>query len=211
MRGFAAVNAVVQAQGSHPIRLVVTDDLRRNRLTVFFRFLLVIPHFIFMYLWGIAAWLVTIVNWFATLFAGHSPRALHDFVTGFVVYQTRVTAYWHLLADPFPPFSAGGTYPVDLQVAPPAHQNRLTVAFRILLAIPPLILAYILQYLFNIFSVVAWIICLFAGKIPEAFQNLGAWVLHFLMQTQAYTLLLTDRYPSFSMEVAVVETAVPTP
>ena len=28
----------------HPIGLVVTDDLRRSRLTVFFRYLLVIPH-----------------------------------------------------------------------------------------------------------------------------------------------------------------------
>ena len=30
----------------HPIGLIVTDDLHRNRLTVFFRLLLAIPHFI---------------------------------------------------------------------------------------------------------------------------------------------------------------------
>ena len=28
----------------HPVRLVVTDDCRRSRLTVFFRLLLAIPH-----------------------------------------------------------------------------------------------------------------------------------------------------------------------
>jgi hypothetical protein len=34
----------------HPIGLVVTDDLRRSRLAVFFRLLLVIPH--------VSAWLL---------------------------------------------------------------------------------------------------------------------------------------------------------
>ena len=39
----------------HPIQVVVTDDLRRSRLTVFFRGLLVIPHLIVLILWSIAA------------------------------------------------------------------------------------------------------------------------------------------------------------
>jgi hypothetical protein len=30
----------------HPIRLVVSDDLRRSRLTVFFRALLALPHMV---------------------------------------------------------------------------------------------------------------------------------------------------------------------
>lgn len=32
----------------HAVTLVVTDDLRRSRLTVFFRLLLGIPHFIWL-------------------------------------------------------------------------------------------------------------------------------------------------------------------
>ena len=36
----------------HPIQLIVTDDLSRSRLTVFFRLLLVIPHWIWLGLWG---------------------------------------------------------------------------------------------------------------------------------------------------------------
>jgi len=39
----------------HPIRLVVTDDLQRNRLTVFFRLILAIPHLIWVTVWGIVA------------------------------------------------------------------------------------------------------------------------------------------------------------
>ncbi len=39
----------------HPIRLVVADDLRRSRLTVFFRLLLAIPHLIWLTIWRIGA------------------------------------------------------------------------------------------------------------------------------------------------------------
>ena len=35
--------AVQAAQEPHPIKLVVTDDLRRNRLTAFFRLALWLP------------------------------------------------------------------------------------------------------------------------------------------------------------------------
>ena len=40
--------AAPDAPASHPIHLVVTDDLSRNRLTVFFRAILVIPHLIWV-------------------------------------------------------------------------------------------------------------------------------------------------------------------
>ena len=37
----------------HPVRLLADDDLRRSRLTVFFRLLLVIPHVIVLAVWAI--------------------------------------------------------------------------------------------------------------------------------------------------------------
>ena len=40
---------------AHPIRLLVTDDLHRSRLTVFFRLPLSIPHFFWLGLWSIVA------------------------------------------------------------------------------------------------------------------------------------------------------------
>ena len=64
----------------HPIRLVVTDDLRRSRLTVFFRLLLAIPHLLWIGLLGIVVVVIAVLNWFATLFAGRSPAGLHDFL-----------------------------------------------------------------------------------------------------------------------------------
>ena len=61
----------LDAPNPHPIHLVVTDDLQRSRLTVFFRLLLVIPHLIWLALWGIAVCFAVIVAWIV----GHLRRA----------------------------------------------------------------------------------------------------------------------------------------
>lgn len=183
----------------HPIHLTITDDLRRNRLTVFFRLFLTIPHLIVLLLWGIAAYVVWIINWFATLFMGRSPDGLHNFLATYLRYACHVQAYFHLLADPFPSFGGGQGYPVDLVIAPPEQQSRLTVFFRYILAIPALILLYVLNAVFNIVALFAWFVCLFTGKMPEGLRNLGAFVLKYGLQTNGYLMLLTPRYPSLSM------------
>ena len=65
----------------HPVRLTVEDDLRRNRLTVFFRLLLAIPHLIWVTLWTIAVVFAAVANWFVTLFAGRPAAGLHRFLS----------------------------------------------------------------------------------------------------------------------------------
>lgn len=180
----------------HPIRLVVTDDLQRSRLTVFFRYLLAVPHWFVLMLWGIVVYLVYIVNWFATLFAGQSPQGLHNFTANYLRYNTRVSAYVYLLANPFPPFSGDGSYPVDLEVAPPAKQSRAKTFFRFLLAIPALLLAYVLGAVLGMVGFLSWFACLFLGRNPQGLQNLGCYCLSYMSQTNAYAFLLTDRYPA---------------
>lgn len=182
----------------HPIRLMNDDDLQRNRLTVFFRLLLAIPHFLFVALWSIAIWFAVIVGWFATLFTGRLPDGLHDFSARFLRYLTRVYAYMHLVADPFPPFGSGGTYPIDLEVDPPATQNRWTVGFRIVLAIPAMILASVFRSLLQVLAFVGWFYALATGRMSEGIRDLSAYVVRYEAQTTAYLLLLTDRYPSLS-------------
>ena len=82
----------------HPIRLVVNDDLQRNRLTVFFRLILAIPLILWVILWGVIAMLAYIVNWFATLIMGRSPDGLHNFLATFLRYSTHLRAYLLLVA-----------------------------------------------------------------------------------------------------------------
>jgi Domain of unknown function (DUF4389) len=184
----------------HPIRLSFTDDLRRNRLTVAFRWLLVIPHLIWLTIWGIAVFFAVIANWFATLFAGTSPQGLHDFIAQYLRYATHVNGYLYFLADPYPGFLGDRPYDADLSIAPPARQNRWITGFRAILAIPAHIVAYFLGILLGILWIIAWIVGIFAGRIPQGMRDLIAWIIRFNQQTYGYVMILTDRYPSFSTD-----------
>jgi Domain of unknown function (DUF4389) len=125
-----------------PIRLVLRDDdLERSRLTVFFRLFLAIPLFVWVTLRGIAAGVVSIVNWLAVLVQREVPESTHDFVANFVRYATQVNAYVFLAANPYPWFRCHSDYPVDVEIDPPVQQGRWAGFFRLLLAVPALLIA----------------------------------------------------------------------
>jgi Domain of unknown function (DUF4389) len=135
-------NAAVESVAERPIRLVVRDDdLKRSRLTVFFRLFLAIPVLIWLTLRGIAAFVVGFVNWLAVLIQGEVPDSLHDFVANYIRYSTQVSAYLFLAANPYPWFRCQEGYPVDLEVDRPVRQGRWGGFFRLILAIPALLLA----------------------------------------------------------------------
>ena len=182
----------------HPIGLIVTDDLERSRLTTFFRLILAIPHFIWLYLWGIVAAVVVLIVWFVALFTGRVPPGLHEFLAAYLRYYTRVTAYSFLLANPFPPFSGSGSYPIDARVDPGEAQSRLTVFFRIILAIPAMLLFYVFRSVNSIVAILSWFYILVTGRMNEGMRNLSAWLLRYEIQTYAYLMLLTGRYPSLA-------------
>jgi hypothetical protein len=182
----------------HPIGLIVTVDLERSRLTTFFRLILAIPHFIFVALWGIAATFALFIAWFAALFTGSVPLSLHVFMGDWLRYATRVSGYALLLSNPFPPFSSSGSYPIDLRVDPAQVQSRLTVFFRLLLAIPAMILANVFQNVTSVVAFFSWFYILFTGRMHEGMRNLNGWMLRYEIQTYAYLYLLTQRYPSLA-------------
>jgi Domain of unknown function (DUF4389) len=186
----------------HPVRLHVTDDLRRTRLTAFFRLLLAVPHFLWAALVGIFVALAAIGNWFATLIKGRSPDGLHIFLAGYLRYLTHITAYTLLIADPFPGFfliNMKPDYPIDLEVDPPVEQNRWAVAFRIILAIPAILVAQILRNLSGLLAVFSWVMAVLTAQVPEGIRNFAVLALRWETQTYAYILLLTPRYPSFDV------------
>jgi Domain of unknown function (DUF4389) len=188
----------------HPIRLHVDDDLRRTRLTAFFRLLLALPHFLWLALLSIVAFLAAIGNWFATLFQGRSPVGLHAFLAGYLRYSTHVTAYAYLIADPFPGFyliNMKPQYPIDLEVDGPMEQNRWTVGFRILLAIPALFVANILRNLSGLLAIFSWVLAVLTARVPEGIRNFAALALRYEAQTYGYVLLLSPRYPSFDVNI----------
>ena len=179
-----------------PVRLDVSDDLRRSRLTVFFRFLLFLVHLIWLVLWSIAVFFASIVNWFATLIMGRSPGALHRFIAAYVQYVVHVYAYVFLIANPFPGFvGKPGTYPIEVDIDGPERQHRLKTLVRLFLAIPAFLISGTLNGVLFFVAFFGWFVGLFRGRMPLGFRNVGAWALRYGAETNAYALLLTDVYP----------------
>jgi Domain of unknown function (DUF4389) len=184
-----------QAQ-EHPVRLINNDDLRRSRLTVFFRLFLVIPHALWLALWGIAVYIAGFVGWLVAIFTGRLPDGIHAFIARYARYFTHVYAYAHLLADPFPPFGSSSGYPVALEIDSREVQNRLTILLRLVLAIPAFLLAYVFRTLMSVLAFVGWFYALATGRMSEGIESLGNYALRYEAQTLAYTFLLTGKYPS---------------
>jgi Domain of unknown function (DUF4389) len=183
----------------HPIRLINNDDLKRNRLTVFFRLILAIPHFIWLTLWFMVIYIVGFFFWLIALFAGRLPDGIHNFLARFTRYSTHVYAYVTLLSDPFPGFlGKPGSYPIDVEIDGPQPQGRLGIFFRFLLAIPAFILAYVLRILMNVLGFVGWFYALATGRMSDGIEGLGTYALRYEAQTLAYAFLVTNRYPSLS-------------
>jgi hypothetical protein len=171
---------------------------------VAFRLILVIPHFLWVALLAIVVVFAVIANWFATLVTARSPDGLHNFLSGYLRYTTHVTAYLLLIADPYPRFfliQQTGDYPIDLEIDPPETQNRWTVAFRLILAIPALIVANILSDLSGILALFSWVVALIQGRVPEGIRNFAALALRYQTQSYAYVALLTPRYPNFDVNI----------
>ncbi len=101
VRGRQLPAAGGDAPAPHPIRLVVTDDLSRSRLTVFFRLLLFIPLAIWAGLWGIAVCLAVFVAWIVGIFTGRVPDGLHGFLASYTRSYTHISAYIWIAADPY--------------------------------------------------------------------------------------------------------------
>jgi hypothetical protein len=180
----------------HPVRLTVDDDLRRSRLTVFFRLFLSLPHFVWILLWSVAMIFAAFITWIAALIIGRPPAALHRFLSAFVRYSTHLSAYVALTANPFPGFTgAAGSYPVDPQLPGPEPQRRLVTLFRLFLGIPALAVSGALSTLLFVAGFLGWFASLALGRMPRSLREAQAYSLRYSAQVSAYMLLLTDRYP----------------
>jgi hypothetical protein len=89
---------------------------------------------------------------------------------------------------------------IDMWYAGTAPQRRLTVAFRIILAIPQFIVLYFLGIATLFVVVIGWFAALFMGRLPEWAHSFISGVVRWYTRVGAYMFLLTDRYPPFSLD-----------
>jgi hypothetical protein len=76
----------------------------RNRLTIFFRLFMVIPQILVLVFVTIAVLFVVLIGWFAVIIIGRWPTWMNDFLIGYLRWTTRVSAYFCLLTDEYPPY-----------------------------------------------------------------------------------------------------------
>jgi hypothetical protein len=95
-----------------------------------------------------------------------------------------------------------GLAPVLVAFGPSAPQSRGTVAIRILLAIPHLIVLYAIGIAAEVVLVIGWFAALFTGRLPDFAAEFLAGYLRWQTRVYGYVTLLTDAYPPFALSDA---------
>jgi hypothetical protein len=201
-----------------PVRLLVTDELRRSRLTVFFRLLLAVPHLAWAALWGTAVAFAVLAMWFAALATGRPPAGLHRFVSTFIRYTVHLSGYLSLAANPYPGFTGEPGYPVDVELPEPGPQRRWKTALRLVLALPALCVVAAIGSgpiggggsLVAVCAFLGWFAALALGRMPNGLRDLAAYGIGYTAQAYAYLLLVTDRYPNADPEAVGPRWSLPT-
>jgi len=185
---------------SYPVTFEADYAERHSRLTTLFRLILVIPLAIVLWVYGILATIAIVIAWFAIVITGRYPQGLYEFVAGFNRALARITAYAALVCDPYPPFwgSPDPSYPVRMEFSGPLpHYSRLKTFFRFILAIPIIILRYVMGLLLEIGAVAAWVVILITGKMPRGLFDVLVLANSYTARSDAYLYLLTETYPPF--------------
>jgi hypothetical protein len=184
---------------SYPVTFEADYVERRSRLSTFFRLILVIPLLIVGYVYAIIALIAMVLAWFALVITGGFPAGLYDFIAGYTRFTTRVTGYAALLTDPYPPIGGSDhpAYPIRMQFVPLERYSRLKAFFRPILAIPILILRYVMTLLLEVGALAAWIVILITGKLPRGLFDLMVLANSYIARSDAYLFLLTETYPPF--------------
>jgi hypothetical protein len=200
---------------SYPLSIKgeLTEPLSRGLWLV--KWLLGIPHFIVLAVLWVAAIVVTIIAFFAIVFTGKYPKDLFNFVVGVMRWTWRVGFYSYeaLGTDKYPPFTLEpqADYPADLNVEYPEKLSQGLVWIKWwLLAIPHYIIVAFFQggghkYRFglvHVLSIFAGFAILFtdSGKYPPELFKFVMGMNRWGYRVLAYALLMTDKYPPFTLD-----------
>jgi hypothetical protein len=207
--------------GGYAARLDVDYPEKLNRLTTFFRPILIIPIWIILLLLsasggggtvteagetagnsggGIMAGLA-IATALMIVFRQRYPRWWFDFARELVRFSARVGAYCFLLTDQYP--STVEEQSVHIEIDYPDVKrdlNRWLPLVKWFLALPHYIILTVLVIIALVAVVFAWFAILISGRYPRGLFDFVVGVARWGLRVQAYAfLLVTDQYPPFSL------------
>ncbi len=191
---------------SYPARLEVDYPEQLNRLTTLLRVIWIIPILVILAILsggeeGIAAGLA-VATALMIVVRQRYPRWWFDFSRELARFEGRTIAYLALLTDQYP--STVEQQSVHIEIDYPDVErdlNRWLPLVKWLLAIPHYIVLIVL-FVFAVVAIVfAWFAILFTGRYPRGLFDFVVGVARWALRVQAYALLLvTDRYPPFSLD-----------
>ena len=216
---------------AYPLRLEIDYPEKLDRLTTFFRIIWIIPIAIILGLVSGAGETVTntvflneageiirqtqetvggLASGLATatalmiIFRQRYPRWWFDFSRELVRFETRIGAYMGLLTDQYP--STVEEQSVHLEIDYPdvaTDLNRWLPLVKWLLAIPHYIVLAFLSIAAFFAVILAWFAILATGEYPRSLFDFNVGVSRWWLRVAAYAfLLVTDRYPPFSLHTA---------
>jgi hypothetical protein len=208
-----------QAAASYPVRFTVDyPDRDLNRLTTFFRLFTVIPIAIVLGAVDGATWQWSyrhsqLIVWGAggvlflgpllmILFRQKYPRWWFDWNLELTRFSNRVGVYFGLMDDRYPSTDDHQSVHLDIDYPDvPQTLNRWLPLVKWFLAIPHYIVLAFLYIAAFFVLIFVWFAILFTGRYPRgAFDflvGLGRWG----NRVAGYAfLLVTDRYPPFSLQ-----------
>jgi hypothetical protein len=101
------------------------------------------------------------------------------------------------VASPIPP----GSYPVAVAFSSPGRIARWRPLVHWLLVIPHFIVLYFLSIVTSVLVLVAWIVGVITGRIPEGIQGLIIATLRYSVRVQTYMFFLREEYPPFDFDL----------
>ena len=95
-----------------------------NRVSVLLRamfglFYVLLPHAFILFFMQIGVIFVRMIAFWAVLFTGKYPQAMHAYMVGVIRWNVRVNAFMSYLTDTYPPFSRAGDEVVFNQTSAP--------------------------------------------------------------------------------------------
>jgi len=133
------------------------------------------------------------------LFQQKYPRWWFDWNIALTKFSYRVITYMGLLRDEYP--STDEEQAVHIKLDYPGDLNRWLPLVKWFLAIPHYIVLAFLLIAAIVCVIIAWFAILFSGRYPIGLFNFVTGVLRWTLRVSAYAgLLITDRYPPFSLE-----------
>lgn len=129
------------------------------------------------------------------------PRWWFDFARELTRFGARVGAYLALLTDRYPSTTDEQSVHLELDYPDVARDlNRWLPLVKWLLAIPHYIVLAVLTVAASFVIVIAWFTVMITGRYPRALFDFVVGVGRWWLRVHAYAfLLLTDRYPPFSL------------